>query len=247
MSINDYQALSSRLSLCFDSLEIVLDKDLPQAIYRDFDEKSHRHNFVQGNIWFSGPSQNRFFLQNEFRRDEEEYRNKIASYIFEYPLSFSIQKPTTPKPMIKISNVEGFIQGIANDIIKMKDKFVHTVSWLPIETLRCSKQKVPSIALINKYPSKDDEEISLWTCGITAYQVKYEQKIESIPIPYNSYAATCNARNKNIAHAHEQEWRIALFTGDFIQSFHGLLHLVQYLKVVCPSISKYCELIDDAY
>lgn len=244
MSLGKDQALYSMLALNFmDSLDNLVDHGVPPVIYRDFDAENHRDNFVKGNIWFSGPSQNRFFLHDEARRDEYEYRNKFGSHIFEYSLSFSTKVPTSNKPAIKICNVEGLIRDIINDLEKSKNDFVHTVSWVSIEELQRHIQSVPAISQINTYPTQDNEKVTLWACGIASAQVKYVPKMTYLGCQFNSPAVASNARKKSVDFIHEHEWRVSFNTGDFCYPYNGIQHLVQYLKLSCPSITKYCELI----
>lgn len=233
--------LRSNLTFNFNKpLDICIEKpNQPLVIYRDFDNEQHRANFLKGNIWFSGPNQNRFFLRDKDRKDPQEYRNNFSSYIYEYSLSFTTEKPTTRKPIVQINNINGFINGIAHDLIN--EKYTHTVSWLSMDELHKHIPIVPAISQIHTYPS--DDNVCLWIQGISGRRVIYVNKIDKLPTPYNGMELAWNARNKSDKHAVDKEWRISLLSGDFSTPNNGLQNLVEYLKLHCPSVSNHCAMI----
>lgn len=245
MQINS-KRLTSLLALEFTepSLDMIVGHNLPLAIYKDFDEEDHRKSFLNGNIWFSGPNQNRYFLENVNRRDKFEYQNSIGTFLWEYSLSFSVKRPALGRPAIKVVDIAGFLQAMKNDIEKSKNKYHHNVSWLPLDNLK-HYISLAQINIIKKYPTQDNECVILQVCGIGGDYVTYEDKILDLKGDYDGIRVANNARNKNMDYKDEKEWRIRFNTGDFLELYTGnmLHHLVQYLKLKCPSISKYCELI----
>jgi hypothetical protein len=237
------QALCSLLTLEIkESLDLLLVSELPPIIYRDFDQQSHRDNFVSGNIWFSGPNQNRFFLGDDNRRDEYEYRNRFGYHVYEYCLSFTTILPVNGKPAIAIHDVRGFITALKNDLEQTANQKPHSVTWLMLGELR----RRISVGAIKKYPTQQSELVLLQACGIGCGCVTYEDKILSIQNGYNSIEIVNNARNKNARDNSQDEYRIWLNTGDFLPPYSGnaLHNLVKYLKLSAPSISQYCELIN---
>ncbi len=242
------QATNSPLILsCTKALDLLLESDLPPVIYRDFDEDSHRQNFVKGNIWFSGTNQNRFFLKDDSRRDKYEYRNGVGSHIFKSSLSFTIRPPELGKPIIIIRDVKGFLIAIKNDLERTANEKSHVVTWLPITELQHHKALVPVISKIEKYPVNGDEAVMLHISSIGCGHVSYEKKILKLTDDRSSIEIANNAYKKSIKFIHEEEWRIWLNMGDFLPPFSGnaLGHLVKYLKLQCPSIRKYCEVVNN--
>ena len=243
--IEDREHLSSHLKIEFETLEMILDKeDLPKTIYKDFFNMFHLEEFINGIMTFSGLSKNRFTLKNEHRRDIFEYRNVFSSHIFAYALSFSTEPLHNGRPMLKIKNIKDLIHGIINDLEKSKETYCHEVIWLSINDLLRYIDKVPSIANIREYPRHHGEEIILFANNISGRLLKYENKITDLKLPYDSISVAQNAFNKDIR-KNEKEWRLTFNSGDFQGKYSGnsLLHLVKHLKLNCPSVGKYCEVV----
>ena len=240
------QASYSMLTLKIrEALDLALYSELPSVIYRDFSEQSHRDNFVSGNIWFSGPNQNRFLLEDEARRDIWEYRNCIGSHIFEYSLSFTTAVPSNNKPAIAIYDIDGFFAAVKADLENKKSDKAHSVTWLRISDLQQYQSLLPIIRVIKQYPRYDGETVGLYMQGLGGAPVIYEEKMKALGGSYDGIKVANNARHKNSNHAHENEWRMWLNTGDFLPPYGGgLQNLVQYLKLSSPSIKRYCEIIN---
>lgn len=249
--------ISSRLLFDYDNLDFTLDSETPDDIYRYFDTESDRASFLSGNIRFSGPSKLRFFMNppalpfDEERRgpdnnDPYEYRNDYSTALFKYSLSFSRIHLLPHKPNIVLRNIRGFLEEIISAI--KNSSLDHEVSWLPMTELRKNISIVPAISTIKSYPTKDGEEVQLYVTGLEGKILSYENKIiksesiNSIPSP-GAIDLMKNALSQNAKFKRENEYRICLNSGDFIGKYTNLLHLVEYLKIKCPNIHKYCEVV----
>lgn len=239
--------LHSYLKFSFGNIENHLASSAPDAIYKYFSDKKDRENFLKGNIYFSGPNKNRFHASDHGSvGDKFEYRNKICDFIFEYSLSFSTEILDESKPNIKIVNIKSFMQEII-DTIQTNEPLIHRVSWLSMASLLSQSSISPVIYTIeDQYPKEEGEIVLLHVISVGGRRLIYERKIVDQKHGVSSIEVVRNARNQNIEFEDEQEWRIHINTGDFLGKYsgHNLIGLVQYLKLFCPGINKYCEPID---
>jgi len=129
-----------------------------------------------------------------------------------------------------------------NDIKKTKGEPVHEVSWLNIKNLITYKDIIPSISYLQHYPPQN-KPVSLHVHSINGRQAQYVDKTKP---GVNSIEIAKNARSHNNDFQDEEEWRIHTNTGDFfVEDYNGicLFNLVEYLKLSCPSIKNYCQLV----
>lgn len=232
--------IESTLTFEADTIQNTINCEQPDRLYKYFTTKEARDNFLRGNIWFCGVNQNRFFAESYGGvNDPSEYRNHIASYIFEYPLSFSTEILDGNLYNIELQNISGFIEAIIKSI---KSGDGHRISWLDLNEL---KRKEHKIALINtlQYLPCQDENFNLYVASLGGRKVNYVDKQAPLAgdSPMNTFIALSQAQDFES----ENEYRIHLNSGDFlgVHSGQGLHHLVQYIKINSHEAAKFCKKI----
>ncbi len=230
--------IESTLTFDADTIQNTLTCKQPDRLYKYFTTKEARDNFLRGNIWFCGVNQNRFFAESYGGiNDPSEYRNHIASYIFEYPLSFSTEILDESLYNIELQNISGFIEAIIKSI---RSGDGHRISWLNLNELKRKKHK---IALINtlEYLPCQEENFNLHVASLGVRKVNYvdKQKLFVGDSPMNTYVALSQAQDFET----ECEYRIHLNSGDFlgVHTGKGLYHLIQYIKINSPEAAQFCQ------
>lgn len=197
-----------------------------------------RDNFLLGNIWFCGANQNRFFAESYGGiNDPSEYRNNIASYLFEYPLSFSTEILNENLYNVELKNISGFMEALINSI---RFGHGHQISWLDLNELKRKNHGIARIKILQYMPSQD-EHFSLHIVSLGGRIINYVDK--------QQYFSDKLSMNTNIALSLDQsletecEYRIHLNSGDFLgkHSGKGLYHLIQYIKINSPEAAKFCR------
>lgn len=233
--------LHSHLGFTFNKIENTSESAVPKVIYKYFDTIKDRQNFLDGWIWFSGPNQNRFFVSHP---DPLEYRNNFSSFLYEYSLSCSRMVLDEDKPSIKIIEPQLFVKELINSIQNNKENFCNQVAWLSYNELLEKAYNLPVIKWIKKFPDKNKENIILHVNSVGIRHLKYVDKITDFNLKssYESLEIAKNARDHNNDYEYEEEVRIHINSGDFLGVYNGncLMNLVQYLKIYCPEIKKYC-------
>lgn len=147
--------MTTKLAIDCNYININLPTELDcPIIYRYSQDEVVHKNFLEGNIWFAGINQNRFFHEPP---DYYEYKSINGTAILASSLSFT----TNPKDVenwqdlfwIKIANIAEFMKALKNDIENTKSTFCHEVSWLS------KKEVIMRAGLINFFDmdnSKDD-------------------------------------------------------------------------------------------
>lgn len=230
--------IESALTFDADTIQNTISCEQPDRLYKYFTTKEARDNFLRGNIWFCGVNQNRFFAESYGGvNDPLEYRNDIASYIFECSLSFSTEILDESLYNIELQNISGFIEAIIKSI---KSGDGHRISWLDLNEL---KRKDHKIALINtlQYMPCQDENFNLHVSSLGGRKVNYvdKQKLVAAVSPINTYIALSQTQDFEP----ESEYRIHLNSGDFlgVHSGKGLYHLVQYIKINSLEAARFCQ------
>lgn len=222
--------------LTFESRNIVkrIESNPPKEIYRYFSTEEDRENFLQGDVWFAGPSTNRFTPNGG---DIFEYRTDSGVFVGEYALSFSTEIIGLSEFNICCFDIKSFINEIEASIKNLS--FDHAVSWHPINELTQYINVIPTIAEIKDYPTKDNEEIKFLCYRIGGEKIVYTEKqqknLDLREIPSVSY-------NKNKKFESEKEYRIYL-GGEFLQG-QCLANLVKHLRIKCVDIRKYFRVVD---
>lgn len=236
--------LESKLSFDFNIINDYSDSDFPSVIYRNLGDIKARDNFLKGNIWFCGTSQNRICAAPK-QVDIMEYRTSIASAIFEYSCSFSTELRGSADTNVKITNVKVFIESVKNSLISSKGEFNHHVSWLNMNDLTKYVETLPVIGTIVNYPIQENEYITMNLSGLRGKLVQYVNKSMPRSVGYNSFEEASNAYNKDEKFKHEKEFRLSItaFFCDVTKFSPSLQHLVQYLKLRCPLMSNLCEAV----
>lgn len=216
--------LHTNLKITSTEINDYSDSVLPEVMYRDLGSLEAKESFLNGNIWFCGPSQNRFFAFPE-QRDEWEYRNMISSAIFDYSCSFSTE----------------LIGKKVNSITRHKE-VTQKISWFNKSDLITFIPHVPSIALLTKLPTHEDETFTFNIVGLGGLKIKYDTKITHLEHEYNPIEVAQNAYSKDIRFEDEKELRLSITgTLDISEDNASLQHLVQYIKLYCPHMSNYCQ------
>ena len=243
-------------------INIIYGEDIPDAIFRDC---GSRASVLNGNIWFTGPTQNQLLHE---RPDIYEYRNpKNSSFLHEYVSSWTDKKPT--------ENLDHCVQIVGKEKILQSSHFIsralqdqnliQKVSWIALNEIIYRKNTISKknfssdemyrtylkecekfIALsyeLEKYPPAENETQLLYVVGFRIEKANYVYKY-AVPISkngrYNSRELAANAQGKNDEFSAEKEVRIALNTSSFFKN--PLLHrYVKHLQITCPELSKICE------
>lgn len=237
-------------------IQVFYDQPKTELIYRYFSNHAARDNFLQGNIWIPGMNRNRLC-----RDTPQEYIYTVHHRIHTYALSLTTLPPNTPnlnsimKFQIKdqicgvtIHNIDAFITAIKADL--SNPAFCHQASWLnPIDLLHEALAKgldhlvIPG-RILSSNPTQILHSLMLPIHSISGKHIDYYD--DTIPEPTLSLSAVHRAANLPKYYADQQEYRITLNAGSILESDGrnpdpSLHHLVEYIKIFCPSTAQYCE------
>ncbi len=237
-------------------IQVFYDPPNTLPIYRYFSSPIARDNFLQGNIWIPGMNRNRFS-----RNTPQEYNYTVHKRIQSYALSLSTLQPKTPNLRsimnfqsddqicgVKIHDADAFITAIKIDL--SNPALCHQVSWLnPIKLLQEAHEQgydrlVTSVRSITYNPTQVQHSLTLPIHSISCKHIDYYDEMD--PVPTLSMLAVHRAANLPSHYAAQEEYRIALNSGSFLElDGHNpeprLHHLVEYIKIACPTTAQYCQ------
>lgn len=238
MTKNNSPCRNSILNLNTENFKIAYNESYPDKIYKYFSEDRHRQNFLNGNIWFCGPSKNRLGTQTT-SCDKYEYRNIVSTILFEYSLSFSMEVLDNARPNIVIDDVKSFKSELGLAISSNRG---HQVFWLDKKQI-AEVQKENLVLYAYDNASELNKTVSLNINSLGSRLVNYEDKINESHGNVSTQRNIQNAYAGNKEFKDEVEYRFHINTTDFCEPNGGrsLLYIVQYLKISCPILRKYCK------
>ena len=125
-SDNDSKTPHSQLILLPTEIEVSV-MTHKNIAYKYLSDQIACDSFIEGNIWFTGTNQNRFYHDDPY---EHFYDNH--SRILTQTLSLSLKSPneTTAfnEPCIEIFDVRGLVNAIRHDLLL--HQYEHQISWL---------------------------------------------------------------------------------------------------------------------